>query len=291
MIKNRLLITGGSGFLGGHLVNQASGVWDVWTTWKTHRITIEGVQSVKLDISSEKAIQDLVEKLQPEVIIHTAAWSDLEKCEKDSERAFHINTTSTEIFAEVSKRTGSRLIFISSDMVFDGFRGNYKETDTANPINIYGKTKLTAEKFIETICTNYVIARSALIYGHPFTGSNSFSEKILNKISAGQTMPLFTDQYRSPILVQNLAEALLELSHSDFCGMIHLGGKERTDRYTFGKYLTDIKGYSQDLLKPVPMSTFKIKAPRPRDTSFDVSKAGSILNTPLLGIREGLKES
>jgi len=289
MIKNRLLVTGGSGFLGGHLVCQASEEWDVWTTWKTHPVQLSGVRSVKLDISSEKAIQDLVKEIQPEIIIHTAAWSDLEKCEENSEQAFYINTTSTEIFAEESTKTGSRFIFISSDMVFDGHQGNYKETDTANPINIYGKTKLTAEKCIKAICSNYVIARSALIYGPPLTGSNSFSEKILHKISADKTMPLFTDQYRSPVLVQNLAEALLELSRSDFSGIIHLGGRERIDRYTFGKYLAEIKGFSLDLLKPVSMSTFKTKAHRPRDTSFDISKATDILDTRLLGVREGLK--
>lgn len=276
--------------MGGHIIDLAKGQWEVWTTWKTHPVNTDGVQSVRLDISSEKAIEDLVEKLQPEVIIHTAAWGDLEKCEEHPEQAFHINTTSTEVFAETSEKTGSRFIFISSDMVFDGKNGNYKETDETIPLNVYGKTKLNAEKFIKAICTNYVIARAALIYGLPITGSNSFSEKIIRQVSAGQTMPLFTDQYRSPILVQNLAEALLELSGNDFCGILHLGGGERTDRYTFGTYLADIKGFSRNLLKSVSMSSFKTKAPRPRDTSFNISKACSVLTTRLLGFREGLKE-
>jgi len=291
MIKNRLLITGGSGFVGGHLIDQAKGEWNVCTTWKTRPVAVRGVKSFKLDISSEKAIENLVLKLQPEVIIHTAAWGDLERCEENPEQAYHINTTSTEVFAEISEKIGSRFLFISSDMVFDGKRGKYRETDEPNPINVYGKTKLTAEKFIKAICTDYVIARSALIYGSPITGSNSFSEKILKRVSAHQTMPLFTDQYRSPILVQNLAEALLELSKSDFCGTIHLGGMDKTDRYTFGRCLVDIKGFSQDLLNPVSMSTCKTKAPRPKDTSFDISKACSLLKTQLLGFREGLKKS
>lgn len=277
--------------MGGHLIHGAKDQWEVWTTWKTHPVEIHKVQSVYLDIASEKAIQDLVEKLQPQVVIHTAAWGNLEKCEENPQQAFHINTTSAEVFAEMCERTESRFIFISSDMVFDGKKGNYKETDKTNPLNVYGKTKLNAEKFIRVICTNYVIARSALIFGSPITGSNSFSEKILKQVSTGQTMPLFTDQYRSPILVQNLAEALLELSRSDFCGLIHLGGRERTDRYTFGTCLADIKGFSQDLLKPVSMSTFKTKAPRPRDTSFDISKAERLLNSRLLGFRQGLKKS
>ncbi|MEJ2627131.1 MAG: SDR family oxidoreductase [bacterium] len=290
MIKNRLLITGGSGFVGGHLINLAQSEWDVWTTWNTHPISMKGVRSVNLDISSEKAIEDLVDKLQPQVIIHTAAWSDLEKCEKNPEQAFRINTTATEVFAEISVKAGIRFLFISSDMVFDGKKGNYKETDTTNPINIYGKTKLTAEKFVKAICTNYVIARSALIYGPPLTGSNSFSEKILEKLSAGEIMPLFRDQFRSPILVQNLAQALLELARCDFCGIIHLGGIERTDRYTFGTCLAEIKGFSEDLLKPVSMSSIKTQAPRPQDTSFDISKARRLLSTNFIGIKQGLRE-
>lgn len=275
--------------MGGHLVNLARGAWEVWTTWNTHPIAENGIKSVALDISSEKAIESLVEKLQPQVIIHTAAWSNLEKCEEDPEKAFRINTTATEVFAEISVKTGSRFIFISSDMVFDGKKGNYQETDKTNPLNIYGKTKLTAEKFVRAICSNYVIARSALIYGPRRTGSNSFSEKILNKVSAGEIMPLFTDQFRSPILVQNLADVLLELARSDFYGIIHLGGKDRTDRYTFGTCLAEIKEFSPDLLKPVSMSSFSTKAPRPRDTSFNIAKASNLLTTRLIGIKEGLK--
>lgn len=289
MIKNRLFVTGGSGFVGGHIITRAKTKWDVFTAYNTRPAVPSMIKSFQINLASEKSIDNLIEKIQPEVVIHSAAWPDLEKCEKNPRDAFHINATSSEILAELSERFEFRLIFISTDMVFDGNKGNYSETSRTNPINIYGKTKLSAEKYIRAASTNYVIARSALIYGPPVYGSNSFSERILKKVTLGKTIPLFKDQYRSPILVQNLADALLELAQNDFTGILHLGGAERTDRYTFGMQLAEIKGFSQDLLKPVSMHELKTKAPRPEDSSFDISKAEHLLKTRLLGFKEGLK--
>ena len=226
----RLFITGGSGFVGGHLLSQAQHEWDVFTTFHSRPLSFPGVAYLKLDLAMEKQIQNIVEKVQPDVIIHAAAWSDLDGCEKDPERAFHINATATEILGELSSRMSCRMIYISTDMVFNGEKGDYIESDETRPISVYGKTKLAGEKFVKSVCSNYVVARSALIYGSPVTGSNSFSERILARVQKGEKISLFTDQFRTPVLVQNLAQALLELAGHTFVGTLHLGGATKVNR-------------------------------------------------------------
>jgi len=287
----RLLITGGSGFVGGHLLAAAKGKWEIFTTYQSRPVSMEGVTPLAMDLSIEKQIESVVDKCRPDVIIHAAAICVLDQCEQDPKKTYHVNTTATEILAEQCVRYNSRLIFVSTDMVFDGDKGNYSESDETRPINVYGHSKLSAEKFIRTICTNSVIARSALIYGRPLTGSNSFSERILSRISNGETMTLFSDQFRSPILVDNLAQALVELAEKEWKGVIHLGGETRVDRYTFGIRLAQLKGIPNSLIKSESMTTQITGAPRPRDVSMDVSLARKILQTKLLGYEEGIKRA
>jgi dTDP-4-dehydrorhamnose reductase len=287
----RLLITGGSGFVGGHVMSQAKGKWDVFASYHTHPFTYTGVTPLPLNLGEERSIEAVVERIQPEVIIHTAVHGDIDICERHPEKAFHINATSTEIIAELCARMDCRLIYVSTDMVFDGEKGDYSETDDARPINVYGKTKLAAEKFVKSVCPNHVIARSALIYGPPVTGSNSFSERMINVLKSGGMMKLFTDQYRTPILVQNLAQALLELSELSFTGTIHLGGADRIDRFLFGKRLVDIKRLPADKITPAKMSDVRLDGPRPRDLSLNTRKAKGLIQTKLLGYYEGLKQA
>ncbi len=287
----RLLITGTSGFVGGHVLFQAWDEWETFATYHTRVFSFPEVTTLSLDLENENQIRQMIEEVQPDVIIHCAAWADLEMCEHMPERAFSINAKATGILAEMCSKINCRLVYTSTDMVFDGEKGNYDELDRTNPINVYGKTKLAGEEEIQASCSDYVIARAALVYGPPLTGSNSFSERILKRVKNGEIVPLFTDQFRSPILVHNLAQALLELAKGEFKGVLHLGGADRVDRYAFGLRLAELKGFSKTLLKPVSMFENPTVAPRPRDTSLNISRACRLLRTRLLGYKEGLKEA
>ena len=277
--------------MGGHLIAQAKDEWEVFATYQSRPISPPDVTSLALDLADEKAIEDAVEKIQPNVIIHAAAWSNIDGCEKEPERAFHINATATEILAELTSRLGCRLVFVSSDMVFDGETGDYTEDDDTRPINVYGKTKLMGEKFIQSVCQNYVIARSALIYGYPVTNASSFSEITLQTLRSGKIMPLFTDQFRTPILVQNLTQALLEIAGMSFTGIVHLGGAQRVDRYTFGRRLAVLNRFSEAQCRAVSMADVPMAATRPRDVSLNIHKAKRLLNTKLLGYFKGLEQA
>jgi len=278
-----------SGFVGGQVMAAAMEKWEVHGTYHLRPFTFDGVITHRLDLTQASAIAQLVSQIEPEVIIHTAAWGDLEKCERDPEGAFMINEKATAVIAERAASIGSRLVYVSTDMVFDGKDGNYQENSRVNPINVYGKAKLAGEKAVLENGGDTVVARAALIYGKPVTGSNSFSEKILYKLRRGETYDLYTDQFRSPVLVDDLARGLLELAASGYQGIMHLGGAERIDRFSLGECLSDITGYDKRLLRKIRMKDVRTEAPRPVDASLDIALAASVLKTKLHGVEEGLR--
>ncbi len=277
--------------MGGHLLNRACGRFYITATYHDNLISSEDVHIVAMDLDDERSMQHVVEQAQPQIIIHTAAWVHPDACEADSRLAHHRNAIAVEVLAEAAERLDARFIFCSTDMVFRGDRGRYSEDSETQPQNVYGRSKLMGEGFVRSICSNYVIARLALVYGRPLSGGNSFSADIRRRLKNGEQQLLFTDQFRSPVLVMDLANALLELAVSDFQGIIHVGGADRVDRYTFGRTMAQLHDLPMNKLQPVSIHDVKFNTPRPVDVSMDIRLAQSLLSTPLRGIAEGLKEA
>ncbi len=285
----RLLITGASGFLGGHIYTLAKSSWQVMAVYYNHPPQQLTKEWMRLDLTDQHEILKSIARFQPDVIIHAAANSNLDQCEQNPEMARQVNVESTRILYNAARSLNSRFLFVSSDMVFDGRQGNYRETDPVCPISVYGRTKVDSEQLFLSKEGNFVIARSALIYGRPVIGGSSFSMWIENRLRMSQNTPLFVDQYRTPVLVNNLAAALLELAENDFTGIIHLGGENRINRLTFGKQLCAVCNYDEGLLQTVSMHDNKSAAPRPVDVSLHTGLARATLHTPLLNTAEGLK--
>jgi dTDP-4-dehydrorhamnose reductase len=290
-MNNKLIITGASGLVGGNAAVLAAKTWNVTATFESHPFQMPGVQAVRLDLRDLNAVRSLVLSLKPRAVIHCAAWSSLDDCESDRGRTFAVNSEPVRVLAQACAEAGSRLVFTSTDMVFDGEKGNYTETDPVHPISVYGESKCAAEALIRNSCADHAIARVALVYGKPATGGMSFSEGLLKAWKDGKKTPLFTDQFRTPVEAVNLAEALLELASIQFRGTMHAGGADRVDRHAFGRYLAMRNGISEDLLLPVSMHDVHMPARRPRDASLDTSLAGAILKTRLLGFREGIEKA
>jgi len=282
----RLLITGASGLLGGHLLHQARPGWQVLPLCHQHPMNDPAARPLDLKRSIE--LEASIEQFRPDVIIHAAANANLDDCERNREAATAVNADATATLARCARAVHARLIFISTDMVFDGLAGDYRETDPPRPISHYGATKMLAEQATAATIENHVIVRSALIYGRSIEGGHSFSQWMEDRLKKGDPVPLYFDQYRTPILVANLAEAILELAAGSFTGILHLGG-DRIDRYTFGEQLCRLAGYPVRLLQKVSMDRDHGAAPRPRDVSLNTELARSLLHTPLLSVAEGLK--
>lgn len=286
----KLLVTGASGLLGGHIFLKAQKNFEsVGTHWNNSPNNKTGNWH-QIDLTDKQNVKSFLAEFQPDVIIHSAANSNLDQCENDQESAYKTNVAATKWLAEYSGENGVRLIFVSSDMVFDGNRGMYFEDDPIFPLAYYGQSKVDAEKAVKEMDENFVIARSALIYGRPVTGGSSFSNWMENNLAQGKEIGLYTDQFRTPVYVENIADAFLELAENEFCGTIHLGGANRINRFDFGLELCSICGYDKNLLIKSSMSDSTPTAPRPRDVSLSTEKANNVLITRLLSTKEGLEE-
>ena len=284
----KLLITGGSGFVGGNLVQLAKNRFEVHATFFRNDIPIDNVVKHRVDNYLKNSGEELFEKVKPDIIIHTAALSNPDFCETHPEFTNRINRDFTRELCQVAKKNGARFIFTSTDLVFDGTRGNYFESDPVNPINYYAQSKAEAEREIMGMNGNYVIARVALVYGISLTDNHTFFERMLNQLQAGGEITLFDDQFRSPILVNNLAEALLELAEHDFTGIIHLSGGERISRWEFGLRMCKVFNLPEEKLIKKSMFDISTVAKRPQDASLQNTLAKQLLKTPLLDCYQGL---
>jgi dTDP-4-dehydrorhamnose reductase len=284
----RVLITGVSGFIGGHLFARAPAEWEVWGTHLNSLMDKDSARALRVDLRDPAALQAVTRGVKPDLIIHAAAYSRVRFCEQAPTAAWETNTWVTTSLCEICLKQKLRLIYLSSDMVFDGEKGNYSESDLPNPINFYGWTKLAAEKRVADLGDRAIIARTNLTYGQARTGGTSFSHEVIETVQAGKPYYLFADQFRSFLSVQNLADCLWELAAGDFSGVIHLGGSEPTDRYSFALKLAQRVGLNADLLVPSSASTAGFDHGYPRNNTFDLSLASQVLKTGLLGLDEGL---
>ena len=287
-----ILITGGSGFLGAHILEKARPKYHVIATCHKNTLNWDGIDWHRIDFLQQPGvISTLIDTYRPAIVIHTAAMSSVDTCETYRDVAHQINVSPTAEIVAACARQGIRLIYTSSDMVYEGTKMLYTENDDAKPLNYYGLTKLQAETIIRQQCEDYVIARVALIYGRPHSGSISFSENIFQKLVAGEQVHLFSDQYRSPILVDNLADILIELCEQHFCGVLNVGGPERVDRYSFIKYMVSITGHDSGLLKKMSMDDLKLSAARPRDVSMNIGLLKDVVEVDIIDYRSGLETS
>jgi len=286
-----VLVTGGSGALGWSLVRRLRGRCRVVATYRRHRLELEDVEACRLDLARDGAAARLIEKVKPDCVIHTASLTKADHCEEHPEEAEKVNVRGTGEVAKGAASVGARLTYISTDLVFDGSQGQYRETDEARPLSVYGKTKLEAESAASRWCKDTIVLRSALMYGWGSEWNPTFLEWIYGCLSKGEQVSLFSDQYRSPIYVEDLAGAIERVMLSGPVGLFHLGGRVRMDRLTFGRRLCEVFGFSEDLLIPTRMDEHPYVAPRPLDCSLDCSKFRYAVGFVFCGVEAGLRKA
>lgn len=284
----RILVTGASGFLGGHICQQATKQWDVFGAFHRNETLPESTKPVNVDLSESERLFEVLDEIDPGVVIH-AAVMQVDECERAPDLAQRLNVEATRVIAEWCGQRQRRLIYISSDLVFDGKTGGYAETDLPQPINLYGQSKHEGETATLFVCPQACVARLPLMYGFPLARGYCFFAGMFAQLQRKETVAVFHDQYRTPGLVANMAEALLELVNLSFSGIIHLGGAKRCSRYEFAQALCRLAGFDEALLRPVSMFEAKTPAARPQDVSLTNKLAQRVLKTKLLGYEEGLR--
>ncbi|MCR8629700.1 dTDP-4-dehydrorhamnose reductase [Paenibacillus radicis (ex Xue et al. 2023)] len=251
-----ILITGAGGQLGRDLIRVLS---------KKHKLIAKTRK--ELDITNEQSVREAVLKCRPDVIVHAAAYTQVDLAESRMEEAYMVNSFGSRNIALMANEMGAKLVYVSTDYVFDGTKGAaYNELDRTNPISVYGHSKLHGEKFVQLICDKYFIVRTSWLYGK--YGSN-FVTKVLANAQQHSELSMVADQFGSPTYTYDLARFIEQVIESERYGIYHASNRGMCSRYEFAEEILRIAGHSAVRLNPVTADSFPLPAARPVRSDFD----------------------
>ncbi|MGC8730594.1 MAG: dTDP-4-dehydrorhamnose reductase [Candidatus Micrarchaeia archaeon] len=286
---NKLLIIGASGLLGSKLYESCSGNYEVHGTYNGHKSEFKNMH--QLDVVKRDNVFKLFDEVKPDFVIDTHAISNVDYCELHQDEAWRINVDGTKNVAEACKINGCKLVFISTDYVYDGTKAtSYSEKDKPHPINYYGKTKLIAEKVIETLDLDYIIARTAVLFGISKSHDKTpFSNWVVDQLKAKKEINVVIDQYSNPTLINNLSDAIISLYEKDKGGLFNIAGKDTISRYEFAKIIAKEFDLDERLIKPITTSELNQPAKRPQKVALNVSKSEKAAKIKMLGVADAVK--
>jgi dTDP-4-dehydrorhamnose reductase len=285
---NKVLVTGGSGLLGSNLIMIMGNQFVAHAIVNNHQMRFKTCQVHQLDITNGNDLLNLVKKIHPQWIIHTAALTNVDYCEVHRDHAWKVNVEGTRNIVTAAETTHSKIVYISTDSIFDGEKGMYTEEDLPNPLNFYALTKLEGEKIVCISNVPHIIIRTN-IYGWNAQNKSSLAEWMLTSLRDKKKLTLFSDVFFTPILVNNLSDAIMEMLKKDFSGLFHVAGSERCSKLQFGLILAEIFELDRNLIEPVTLSTKNLIAKRPVDPSLSIERIKGEIETNLLNVKDGLK--
>ena len=242
----------------------------------------------QLDITNKGDVKSLVTSFRPDIIVNAAAMTNVDACETQRELAWKVNVVGVENLVEVARRIDSLLIHISTDYVFDGKNGPYKETDRVNPVNYYGKTKLAGENVILAGGISSAILRTIVVYGTGINVKNNFALWVINSLREGKNIRCVDDQIGNPTHVNDLAAGVVRVIEQERPGLFHIGGAEAVSRNEFALKAAEVFGLNASLIQKAKSSDLHQAALRPMVTSLATAKAEKDLDfhpmTPVQGL-------
>ncbi|HUB87423.1 MAG TPA: SDR family oxidoreductase [Verrucomicrobiae bacterium] len=269
-------ITGADGLIGNYLVQTAPKF--------APRFHVRALTREQFDLLDFAAVEREFKKDRPQLIIHCAAISIIAEAQKNPALAKRMNVEATKFLAELAADV--QFVFFSTDLVFDGQKGNYAETDAPNPLQVYGETKLAAEQIVLKN-PRHIVVRTSLNLGISRAGDRGFNEQLKRALQAGQPMKLFTDEFRCVIPAAETARAIWELADKNCAGIFHVAGAEKLSRWQIGQLL--VRRWPEIKTKIEAGSAKEFPGPaRAADTSLDISKVQKVLSRPLPGLSEWL---
>jgi len=271
-------ITGAGGLIGNYLVRAAPLHAPDWQ--------VVPITRAQLDLADFAAVREAFRRQKPRLVIHCAALSRSPECQANPELARKLNVDVTACLAELAE--GIPFLFFSSDLVFDGRQGAYDESASPNPLSVYAETKVAAARIV-LANPRHTVTRTSLNGGTSPTGLRGFNEELRQAWKAGQTLRLFTDEYRSPIPAVATARAVWELIAQNRPGLYHLAGSERLSRWEVGRLIAARWPQLKPRLEPCSLRGYE-GAPRSPDTSLNSSKTQALLSFPLPGLTQWLAD-
>lgn len=291
----RILVTGANGFLGIHLCRiLLKKNLEFVATGRKENFAGEfhpNLHYVQLDFTDPFAVHDVFEKYRPAVVIHAGAMTKVDECEKDQWNAYVNNVEATLTLLANAEEQKSFFIFISTDFVFDGKKGNYVEEDETAPVNFYGKTKEEAEEAVKEYEFDWAIVRTSLVYGKSLGGKDNILTIVKEKLSSSQSYGVVNDQVRSPTYVEDLAAGIISIVEKKAKGIFHLSGKDILRPYQMAILTAEYLEADKSFIKELNAGNFSQPARRPLNTNLVIDKAKRILNYKPLSFEEGLKKT
>lgn len=286
----KLLVFGGSGFIGGNIVSHAKqNGWDVLATGKKHVNEDSGIHIREVDITDRKAVHAIIEEFSPDAVVNACAIANIDKAETERDLAWSVNVLGARNIAESCAKYSIRHIFFSSDAVFSGEEDFYSEEDVPQPVNYYGKTKAAAEKEILSVFPEAVVIRISFVMGFHKTGGVSYLIWLKNKLKEGGEIISPKEEIRTPIDVMTLSDVVLEIAENQIRGFIHIGSTDSINRYDLTKKLIHFLGDGSchaKILDTWQSSTERV--PRHKNGVLCIKKAQKVLKTQMLTIDEGI---
>ena len=288
-MKSRILITGSSGMLGVDLAQDLEKKYVVIGTDIVQSAKRIARRFYKADITDHKRIKAIIEKIRPDIVIHTAAWTDVDGCELDKDKAYAVNSVATRNIAASCKDIDAVLIYISTDFVFDGRKEKpYKESDKTNPLGVYADSKLKGEAAVVKTLKRYFILRSSWLYGKH--GKN-FVDTIITKAKRGGLLNIVDDQVGSPTYTIDLAKAisvLIDKVDANY-GIYHVANSGNVSWYDYAKEIVKISGIKAKVL-PISSKELARPARRPAMSVLDSSKFVKVTGYRMRGWNSALRE-
>lgn len=283
LMADKVLIVGASGFLGNKLLTLFHTEFEVFGTYYSHNKEQINEKShlkenISLDITDPEQVKDVIEKINPKIVILAAALADMDRCETDHDLAVRINIMGVE---NVVRNCQNRLlVYYSSDAIFDGIRGNYSEDDLPNPVNFYGETKLRSEQIVKTL-PGYLILRTSFIYSDQ-PESPKFIPWLIRNLAQVKPVKVAQDLTTCPTFIDDLAYATLALLQKKCHGVYHVAGASALSCYDMALYIAQKWGFDTALIHPVKRTELPWKAARAEQATLNLDKlkaAGIIMST------------
>ena len=277
-MSRKFLLTGGSGLLGQYLNIEAAKENDILTLYNNNVGNCDEFKSTMADITNFNLMEEIFSTFKPNVVIHTAAVTNpIPLPGQNPKDVYNVNVSATKIIAELCKQFDTKLIYISTDLVYAGYRGSMlKEDAKLIPVSLYAETKLMGEMKVKETLENYLILRTALLYGFGLNHSRCHFHKMNEELKKGSPVKLFVDQYRTPIELSEAAKIIIQLAQMDLAReTINLGGSERVSRFELGEILCSVADYDKSLLEKISLSDVP-DLPKVEDVSLNTDKLQSL---------------
>ena len=267
----RILITGTGGLLGSNLALEAASDHTVFGVDRSCPQKTTAFTPVAADLLEPGIVERILEDTQPDWVIHCAAQANVDACEHDPENARKLNTELPRKLAQLVARGGARLLYVSTDAVFDGQKGEYTETDSPNPVNVYAQTKLDGETAVLDASLNAIVARIN-IFGWSPSGKRSLAEFFFNNLDAGNQIKGFTDIFFCPVLVNDIADLFYQMLDKGLSGLYHVVSSESISKYDFGVAIARRFGFDPGLITPISVTQSGLRAVRSPNLTLRVDK-------------------